>query len=83
MATGPTNVERIDVDGFLIKLLFSYDLFPDNRSMWHLSISTDGNMVPESVLVKIKNAFFKDAEVIEMPSILFRGKVKQYISRVS
>jgi hypothetical protein len=80
LSTGPTKVEQIDVDGFFVKLMFSYDVFPD-KAFWHLSISTNGNMVPNSVLTKIKKAFFKDADVIEMPSILFGGKVKQYLSR--
>ena len=79
MSTGPTEVKRINVDNIIVKLMFSYDVFPGGKAVWHLSEST-GDVLPDSVLAKIKKAFFKDAEIIEMPSVI-SSKVKQYLSK--
>lgn len=70
----------VDVDGLPISLVFSLDKFPDGAQAWHLSISSN-LILSEAVLEKVRNAFFRE-EFIEMPSILFGNKIKQYFWRV-
>lgn len=71
----------VEVDGVYLKLMFTYDIFPGDVAVWHLSVSTRQGSIPHSILSKVLTAFFKNEEVMEMPSFLHGDNVRQFISR--
>lgn len=71
----------IEVDGVPLKLMFTYDVFPGGRAIWHLSVSVRQGQVPSSILQKVLAAFFKEEEIMEMPSFIQGENVRQFISR--
>lgn len=77
------SVKRVAIGDVLCHLMFTCDLFPGDKKIWHLSLSTiPYGPVPEETADQLRKAFFGEAQSFEMPSFLHGNRMKQYVSRV-
>lgn len=78
------SVKTVAVGDAMVKIMLTCDVFPGNKQLWHLSMSTIPYApVPAEITELVRKAFFGDTESIEMPSLLQGNRVKQFIGRVS
>jgi hypothetical protein len=77
------TTKTIAVGDQMVKVMFTCDVFPGNKEIWHLSMSVIPYApVPTEVAERVRKAFFGESETFEMPSFLHGDRMKQFVARV-